>query len=155
MRALLRTAVSLCGNQRGSMAVETALVVPVLVLMSVGSFQVSTMVSRQSELQSAIAEASAIALAAMPETQAERDKVKEVIVASTGLSAEDVVLTPAFRCNATNAYVTAAEACAGGAKISSYLKLELSASYEPIWNDFGVGETIDYNVVRYVMLGQA
>ena len=50
---------TLLRDTRGAMLIETAIVAPVLVLMSLGAFQVSTMVARQSELQSAVAEASA------------------------------------------------------------------------------------------------
>ncbi|MCB2056947.1 MAG: pilus assembly protein, partial [Novosphingobium sp.] len=39
------------------MLVETAIVAPVLVLMSMGAFQVSQVVARQTELQGAAAEA--------------------------------------------------------------------------------------------------
>jgi Flp pilus assembly protein TadG len=141
-------------DEHGSMAIETAIVVPILLLLSLGGFQVSTMVSRQSELQSATAEASAIALAAMPETQAERDTVEDVIEASTGLADDQVTLTPMFRCNADVAYVANAASCPADSRISSYLKLDLSDTYEPIWTTFGVGEEMDYNVTRYVMLAQ-
>ena len=59
-RTLLRDA-------RGSMAIETAIVAPVLAMLSVGGFEVSAMVARQTELQSAASEAEGIALAASPD----------------------------------------------------------------------------------------
>ena len=37
----------LAADQRGSMVVETAIITPVLVLMSLGTFQVSKLVARQ------------------------------------------------------------------------------------------------------------
>ena len=49
---------------RGAFAIETALVAPLLALMSIGTFEVGTMVSRQQELQSAASEAESIILAA-------------------------------------------------------------------------------------------
>ena len=59
----MRSILSLFGRLRrdatGAMAIETAIVAPVLVLMAFGSFQVSSMVARQTELQSAAAEAAA------------------------------------------------------------------------------------------------
>ena len=47
-------------DERGAMMIETAIVAPVLILMSMGAFQVSQVVARQTELQNAAAEASAI-----------------------------------------------------------------------------------------------
>lgn len=141
-------------DERGTMAIETAIVLPVLLLLSLGSFQVSTMVSRQTELQSAAAEASAIALAARPETEAERLTVEQVIEASTGLADDGVALTPMFRCNADAAFVAAVDACPAESQISSYLQLDLQYSYEPVWTSFGVGGQVDYEVTRYVILEQ-
>jgi Flp pilus assembly protein TadG len=151
MMRLLR---SLACDVTGSMAVETALVVPVLALMSVGTFEVSAMVSRQSELQSAAAEASAIALAAMPNNQAERDTVEEVIEASSGLPDAKVTVEEAFRCGTNAAYVTTTAACAAGDVQTTYLKIFLTDTYEPMWTEFGLGGDLTYNVTRYVMLEQ-
>jgi Flp pilus assembly protein TadG len=55
---------SLRRDARGTMAIETAIVAPVLALMAIGSFEVGSMVSRQQELQSAASEAESIILAA-------------------------------------------------------------------------------------------
>ena len=54
--ALLRT---LAAETRGAMIVETAVVAPVLILLALGCFEVSQIVSRQHELQSGISEAEA------------------------------------------------------------------------------------------------
>ena len=78
MRVLLRT---LFRDTRGSMAIETAFIVPVLAVMSIGGFEVSGMVSRQSELQSAVAEAAQIAIASTPDEQSERNTIESVIMA--------------------------------------------------------------------------
>ena len=51
-------------DRRGTMAIETTIVAPVLALMAIGSFEVGSMVSRQQELQSAASEAESIILAA-------------------------------------------------------------------------------------------
>lgn len=52
----------LAADQTASMAIETALVTPVLVVMTLGGFEASAMVARQSELQSAVAEATSLSL---------------------------------------------------------------------------------------------
>jgi Flp pilus assembly protein TadG len=135
----------------GSMAIETAIVAPVLALMSVGGFEVSTMVARQAELQSAAGEAEAIALSESPDTAEERAVVKNVVMASTGLSSSQVTLSNIYRCDWNAATVTTEESC-GTAHVSTYLKIELSDSYTPTWTQFGVGSGFNYNVVRTVMI---
>ncbi|NCU11657.1 MAG: pilus assembly protein, partial [Sphingomonadaceae bacterium] len=56
----------------GAMVIETALVAPVLVLLSLGAFQISGVIARQTELQSAASEAAAIALASPPDSATKR-----------------------------------------------------------------------------------
>ena len=52
-------------NEDGSMAIETAFVAPILLVLALGGFEVSSMVARQTELQSAAAEAAAVVRAAV------------------------------------------------------------------------------------------
>ncbi len=143
---------ALLRDTRGAMLIETAIVAPVIVLMSLGTYQVSGMVARQSELQSAAAEASAIALAVAPDTQAKRSTVKQVIMASTGLSQFNVAVAPTYRCGTSSTF-QASSVCASGAK-SEYVQISLTDTYTPLWTEFGVGSAISYNVVRYVMIQQ-
>lgn len=138
----------------GAVAVEAALIGPVLVLLGIASFQVSQMIARQAELQSAAAEAAAIALAAEPDTQDERDTVAEIISESTGLDEEQVTLTAMFRCGNTEALATSTDDC-GTAKVSRYIKIDLTQSYQPIWAEYGVGDPISFNITRYVMFKQS
>ena len=82
-------------DERGVFAVETAIVAPFLLLMSLGAFQISMLVARQTELQSALADAQAIALASDPDTAAERTVLQNVIMTSTGLPMENVTVQEA------------------------------------------------------------
>jgi Flp pilus assembly protein TadG len=141
-------------DREGAMIVETAIVAPVLVLMSLGAFQVSGIVARQSELQSAAAEGSAIALASAPDTTAKRTTLKNVLVASTGLSADHVAITEVYRCDASTSYTTSASSCSSGDVYSRYVKIVLTDTYTPTWARFGVGSAIHYSVTRYVMYKQ-
>lgn len=142
-------------DRRGTMVIETAIVFPVLAMLSIGGFEVSTMVSRQSELQSAAAEAAAIALAAAPDDSTKRDTVKNVIMASTGLSSANVTLTPMYRCGAATAYVSNSATCAASDKIANYVKIHLTDTYTPIWTQYSVGSPLHYSVNRYVLLNQS
>jgi Flp pilus assembly protein TadG len=142
------------GNTQGAMVIETAIVAPVLVLMSLGAYQISGIVARQTELQSAAAEAAAIALAAAPDTVAKRDTLEQVIEASTGLATDKVQVSYAYRCGETTAFVTSNSSCGTATYMSSYVKIDLTDRYTPAWTRFGVGSPIDYSVTRYVMYSQ-
>ena len=60
---MMRKFISFLRDNRGSVVVETALIAPVLALMSVGAFQVSQAVARQHELQTGADDAASLALA--------------------------------------------------------------------------------------------
>ncbi len=137
------------------MVIETALVAPVLVLMSLGAFQVSTVIARQSELQSAASEAAAIALASPPDTIAKRTVLKNVVMASTGLPTDKVTVAVAYRCDTQTSFTFNLNDCNGAQVVSSFVRIRLIDTYTPAWTQFGVGGPINYNVINYVMIGQA
>lgn len=142
-------------DARGTITIETAIVAPVLVLMGLGCFDVSQMVSRQSDLQSAAAEAEAIVQASVPTDAAARTRVQEVLAASIDPDDsnpnDSETVTEIYRCG-TGAYVAEQPTCGTGEKMSTYIKIVLTNSYTPTWTSFGVGGTIDYNVVRMVQI---
>ncbi len=144
----------LARDTRGAMLVETAIVAPVLILLSLGAFQVSTLVARQSELQSAAAEAEAIALASAPDTAEKITTLQQVVMASTGLTAQQVAISNTYRCNAASSFVASKTGCATDARVSTYLRLQIQDTYTPTWTQFGVGSPIQFNVVRFVLVSQ-
>lgn len=141
----------LVGNTAGSMAIETAIVAPVLILLSIGGFEVSSMVARQSELQSAAAEAAAIVRAVPPEDSAQRTTIRDVLKVSTGLGNDDVTVTEIYRCGTTTTYVTT-NTCLSTDAVSTFIRVNLSDTYVPTWTQFGVGGPVDYNVERVVQI---
>lgn len=154
MRRRLQSLAALWRDDRGAMLVETAIVAPVLVLMSTGAFQVSQVVARQTELQGAAAEATGIALASPPETNDQRTTLKSVIVASTGLDSDQVTVSEKFRCGSATTYVDSSSTCVG-TKVSSYVLIQLNDTYTPAWTQWGFGSPINFNVDRYVMIKQS
>lgn len=141
------------GDTTGSMTIEMAAVAPVLVLMSIGTFEVSTMVSRQQELQSAASEGETIALAAAAsEETTSIGTVEDIIETSMGLNDDQVTVTTHFRCNDDETLVISEAACGVDDVVTSYLKLELSDSYAPLWTEFGIGASFNYDVERMVQL---
>ncbi len=146
-------------DEAGAMIIETAIVAPVLVLISLGAFQISGMVARQTELESAAGEAAAIALAAQPDTAAKRTTLQEVIQASSNLPAattsgtRGVEVTEVFRCGISTSFVTSATSCTSG-QMSRYVRIALVDTYSPTWTRFGVGSAITYRVTRNVLYKQ-
>ena len=146
----------LCRDQRGTMVIETAIVAPVLVLMSLGAFQVSSLVARQSELDSAAAEGAAIAIASPPNTDAKRTTLQQVVTASTNGRPTDtaaVTVTAAYRCNSSTAYVTDPTTCTSGV-ISNFVKIYITETYTPTWVRYGIASAITFRTTRYVEFSQ-
>lgn len=136
----------------GAVIIETAVVIPVLALLSLGGFEVSSIVARQSELQSAAAEAAAIALAAKPDTDEKIATVKSVIETSTGLPADNVTLTTVYRCQGMEGFYPSTTSCTPDTVAWRYLQIDMTDTYTPLWTQFGVGSPLDFNVSRAVLV---
>jgi hypothetical protein len=79
--------------------------------------------------------------------------LKNVIVAQTGLDSSQVTVTEKFRCGTATTFVDSASSCVG-VKIANFVLIQLDDSYNPVWTQFGVGQTLLFNVDRYVMVKQ-
>ena len=153
---MMRTLKQLCRDQRGTMVIETAIVAPVLVLMSLGAFQVSSLVARQSELDSAAAEGAAIAIASPPNTAAKLTTLQQVVSASANGKPTDtatVTATAVYRCNSSAAYVTTSTSCTSGV-ISNFVKIYITETYTPIWVQYGIANAITFRTTRYAEFSQ-
>ncbi len=139
-------------DKRGTVVIETAIVAPVLILLAIGAFEASRMVSRQFELQYSIDEAAQIALAAAPGSADEQATVEDVIEASTGLADANVELAAKFRCGTTATMVDDPASC-GATPYASFLRITLSDTYTPIWTQIAFGSPVTYSVVRTVQIG--
>lgn len=139
-------------DRHGAMAIETAIVAPLLAVMALGTFEVGTMVSRQQELQSSASEAEGIILAVAGGTGATSDKIEEVIENSLGLSGDQVTLQQRFRCDTATTLSTDASTCDSDLPIYQYVLLNVTDTYTPIWTDFGVGSPLTYSVERTVQV---
>lgn len=152
-------------DDRGSMAIETAFVAPVLLLLALGGFEVSQMVSRQTELQSAAAEAAAVVRASIPETWEERRAVRDIVATSlcngAAIQAADgwascgnvaVRVFRVSRCGTSSTYTYYFDSC-GTETEYDFIRLEISDRYDPIWAQWGVGSGFDYYVNRTIQIG--
>jgi len=146
--------VRLLRDQRGTMVIETAIVAPVLIVLSIGGFEVSAMVARQSELQSAAAEAVAIVMAATPDTQTEIDQIEAVVEESSGIPEDDVAFVMKYRCGTTDSLTETLPAPSDCAEdtVSTFIVITMTDTYEPVWTHYGISEPVEYNVVRSVQI---
>lgn len=148
---MLRSLRHLLAESRGTMAIETAIAAPVLLVMSLGAFEGSRMVARQSELQSAAAEAAAIIMAKSPTTQAQIDTIEDVIEASSGLADAKVTLSLRYRCGIDDEYVDDGTTC-GADDVSTFIRIQMADTYVPEFSGFGLGDGFNYNIERLVQV---
>ena len=134
----------------GTALIETAVVAPVLIVLAIGGFETSAMVARQSELQSSAEQATEIALAVVPDTPTELNQVKEKLMASSGLSDARVTLQFKYRC-AAGALTTTMPSCSEDS-LNTYIAIHLSDEYQPVWTEWGFGNSFEYHVRRTVQI---
>lgn len=149
---MMRKLLSCLRDARGAVVVETALVAPVLALMSIGAFQVSQAVARQHELQTGADDAASMALAGWEHDTGDITAVKAVIKRTLSLSDSQVTVVRKFRCGTDTALVDDRAMCVEGTIVTSYIQIRLTDTYRPLWTDFGVGSNIDYDVQRMVVV---
>ena len=150
---IMRSALNrLLRDSGGSFAIETAFVVPVLILMTLGIVEVGTMVARQHELQSVANESEIIILATNQGAETDVDGIKQIVQESVGLTGDDVSLTQMYRCNADDTLVDAVASCDEDDVISSYVILDITEEYNPTWTYLGIGTPITFSVERRVQV---
>lgn len=150
MRTLRAFASCLARDEHGTMIVETAFVAPLLVLMGLGTFDVSGMIAKRQDLQSAANEATQIVLSAAHGSGVSSTQIHDIIVASLNIDSDKVALAQLFRCDDADATVTDASSCDASKPIYQYVQLTITDTYTPLWTKFGVGHPITYNIVRTV-----
>jgi len=142
----------LARDKRGTMAIETALIAPLLATMALGTFEVSQMVSRQQELQSAANEATEVILAAAGGSGVSSSDLEDILEATLGLPDGNLTLTQVFRCDAATSTTNDKTTCDQSQPIYEYAVLSITDTYTPAWTHFGIGSPVNYNVVRTVQI---
>lgn len=148
----------LCRASDGSMAIETGIVASALTLLSLGSFQISSLVARQSELEIAAAEAGAIALAAKPDTAEKLATVKTILMNSTGLPTNKVSVSFRWRCGDETAMTSNRDDCDWDGDDDDedrrwkFVRIQLNDTYTPGWRGFGLGSNVNIQVDRTVQI---
>jgi Flp pilus assembly protein TadG len=151
----LHSLISRMRDDRGSMAIETALITPLLALMALGVFEVSMIVAREQRLQSAANESSEIILAAAGGSGINSGDLTSIIETSLGLPGK-VTIVDRYRCGTATtlsaSMPTPSNGCAASNQIYSYVQLTVTDTYTPMWTKFGVAAPINYTVVRTVQV---
>ncbi|WP_296676021.1 TadE/TadG family type IV pilus assembly protein [Novosphingobium sp.] len=148
MRGLVR----LLRDTAGAVVIETAIVAPALVLMSVGTLQVSQVVARQHELQAGADEAMGIALAGWTDNDTQVAAMKTVLKRSTNVTDANITITRMYRCGTDTSYVTDKTTCGTNKLIATFLRMKLKDTYTPVWTQLGVGQPINLAVTRMVQV---
>lgn len=138
-------------GEEGTALIETALVAPILILLAIGTFEASAMVARQSELQSTAEQATEIALAVVPDTVEERNEIKAILMESSGLSHARIDLRPKYRCGSESTLRDTPPSCSEES-LSTYISIEITDEYQPVWSKLGVSKSFDYEVNRTVQI---
>lgn len=149
---MMRSFAKFLRDEEGAIAIETAFVVPVLLLIALAAVDYGTILARQIELQNAMAEASQIALAAAPTDAAARQAVKEVLQTSTGLDTDHVSIVERYRCGTTDAYIDNSDDC-GVTPYARFIQIEIIEHYKPVWSMISDADDVDFKIVRMVQVG--
>ncbi len=147
----LRKLFSLRRDSRGTMAIETALIAPLLATLSLGVFEVSNIISREQQLQSAASEAGEIILAAAGGSGISSGDLEQIIEASLNLRDDQLTIADKYRCGTAATLSSTVPVCTGQ-QVYSYVELTMTDTYSPVWTHFGVASPINYTVVRTVQV---
>ena len=150
----MRVITKLKRDDEGAMVIESAFVLPILILLGLGGFEVSQMVAQSTEAQTALAEATAVTLATTPDTQDEIDTIEDIVEKSTGLADDSVKFAKKFRCGTDADLVLDESSCTTGTIVAEFLEISVSQTYTPIWKRIGIGKDVQMGKTQLVQIGQ-
>lgn len=152
-------------EDKGSMLIETAFVAPLLVGLTLGGVEVGSMYARQTQLQQIASNSMEIILTAAPKTEAEGAttlaQVRTYAASASGLTATtsseptvgQVAVFKRYRCG-NNSTRQATYGCSNTTQtISTFIVVYMRANYTPVWVNYGIGRTMEFNVRRSVQIG--
>ena len=144
---------NLVANARGTVTIETAIVVPVLAILTLGTFETSLIVARQHELQSAATEVEMIALATHDGAETNHGQLKQILRESLGVdSDEKITIGTKYRCGTSENLQTSISSCGSDQVVSTYIDIQIRDRYTPTWTAWGIGQPITFEVDRTVQV---
>lgn len=146
-------------DKRGSMVIETAMLAPVLAILALGIYETSMIVARQHELQSAAAEVEMIAIATNQGAVTSTGELKAILRDSLELADNEVAVDRRYRCGTERILRSSSGPCGKGTEdkgdddyVSTYIRIQITDTYTPVWTGFGVGQDIAFSVDRTVQI---
>jgi Flp pilus assembly protein TadG len=133
-------------DTRGTMAVETAIVLSVLLFLGLGATQASEVVTKQSQMQAAASQAEQIIAAKSLTSATQLDTIRDILKTSAGLSTDPTVEFQ-YSC-ATSTTKTTTDGTCGSNVQWTYVHMRLTYTYTPTWTSFGFGNPITLVVDR-------
>lgn len=146
------------GERRGTAIIETAFILPLLLLLSIGAFDITRYVTRQQELQDAAAQVFNISMASNPSTVdgspgVELSKLKQILMDTTGLPAYQVWVLEVTRCEGDTNVYAANFACPTGQEKSNMLWVFMIDQVEPVYAKISGLEPRIMVVSRWAQIG--
>lgn len=132
------------GNEDGVATIELAIAAPVLAIMSYGMFDVANAVAHRNSMQQASEEVAMLVMA-KPPSDGNVDYIRAAAMEATGLSDEDITTNVIHYCNEVEQETLD---CDTDQDSASYVVVNLTDSYTPMWVSFGIGGPIDMSVTR-------
>ncbi len=128
---------SLAADERGTSYIELALIMPFLLLLLLGSVDMSRMISTRMDLEQAAQRTTDFALSSRPNGSDTSYLVAEAVAAS-GLSAQHVTVQLFLECNGERMSDFNA-GCPGGNVRSRYVTVSIQDEVEPMfdWSNLG------------------
>lgn len=135
---------ALIADRRGTAAVELAMTLPILTLLSIGAFDISRMIATRIDYQQAAAEVASLAVARPP--QGDTTYLKNAAASASGLDASKITVTTKLECNGT----TSNSECSSGQEQARFVTMTFNGQYTPVWTHFGVENTVNMTVSKTI-----
>lgn len=133
-------------REDGVAAIEFCLVLPMLLLMTVGAYDVSRLIAARMDYQQALSEAAGLAMAQPP--QDTNDTLINAVAAAASVPATSVTVTRETRCN--NVPVTTAACPNPSDERSRFFSITVRGSFRPMWTHFAIKTTVPITINRTI-----
>lgn len=133
--------------QEGVAAIEFCLTLPILLMMTVGAYDISQMIATRMDYQQALTEVAGLAIAQPPQGES-YGYLKNAAATAAKVDAEKITITSDYRCN--NASVTGSTCPNATDERALYVSITVTGNYTPKWQHFGIDASVPMTITRTV-----
>jgi len=137
-------------HERGVAAIEFCLTLPVLLMLTVGAYDVSQLISARIALQQALTEVEGLAIAQPPQGD-DFSYLTDALAAAGGVPAANVSVRREISCNGT--VVTSIVCPSVTDHRAIFVVLTLERTYIPTSTHFGVARPVPMRITRTIRVG--